>query len=292
MSRKICLPTSMFLVAIAGWHAPATAQEKTDSPPRIDLSNSVFAGDFVTIGIGAGVRPSYEGSNDYELTPAPIIQGSVSGFEFGARGPGLYVDVIRDTKSASRIKFILGPQVRARFNRNLDIKDPVVSLLGKRKIAIEAGLTAGVTLTKLITPFDRLTVSVDSAWDVAGAHRGNVTTPAISYSSPLSRAAFASLSVSADHVSDNYARTYFSVDQAGSTRSGLPVFDAKGGWKSVNGSLLGGYDLSGNALDGGWSLFGLVSYSRLRGDAARSPVTSIRGSADQVFVAGGVSYTF
>jgi MipA family protein len=57
-------------------------------------------------------------------------------------------------------------------------------------------------------------------------------------------------------------------------------------------SLLGAIDLSGDARDGGWGVFGLVNYSRLTGDAKRSPVTSLRGDADQWFLAGGISYTF
>ena len=71
-----------------------------------------------------------------------------------------------------------------------------------------------------------------------------------------------------------------------------PVYEAGSGWKSYGASLLGGVDLSGDARDGGWGMFGLVSYSRLTGDAKRSPVTSIRGDADQWFLAAGVSYTF
>ena len=67
---------------------------------------------------------------------------------------------------------------------------------------------------------------------------------------------------------------------------------AVGGWKSFGASFLGGVDLSGDARDGGWGAFGLVSYSKLTGDAKRSPVTSIRGDADQWFLAAGISYTF
>jgi outer membrane scaffolding protein for murein synthesis (MipA/OmpV family) len=72
----------------------------------------------------------------------------------------------------------------------------------------------------------------------------------------------------------------------------LPQFNADGGWKIYGASLLGAIDLSGDARDGGWGVFGLVNYSRLTGDAKRSPVTSLRGDADQWFLAGGISYTF
>jgi MipA family protein len=264
-----------------------TQAAKADAPDR-----GVFAGDWVTLGVGAGYGPSYEGSDDYVFFPAPVAQGSVGGFDFGARGPGLYVDLIADGNSDSKVRFLAGPLVRVRLDRIDRIKDPVVAALGKRDVAVEVGATAGVQFSQVINPFDTLSFSVDAQWDVAKAHRGRLITPTISYSTPLSPAIFTNLSLSATHVDDDYADSYFSVDAAGSAASGLPVFTADGGWKSYGASLLGGVDLSGDARDGGWGIFGLVSYSRLTGDAKRSPVTSIRGDADQWFLAAGVSYTF
>jgi MipA family protein len=264
-----------------------TETAKADAPDR-----GVFAGDWLTLGIGAGYGPSYEGSDDYVLFPAPIAQGSVSGFDFGARGPGLYVDLVRDGNSDRNVKFLAGPLVRVRLDRRSDIKDPVVRALGKEDVAVELGATAGVSFSKVLNPFDTFTLSTDIQWDVAGAHGGRLISPGISYSTPLSTSIFTSLSLSATHVDSDYADTYYSIDAAGSAASGLPVFDAGSGWKSYGASFLGGVDLSGDARDGGWAVFGLVSYSRLTGDAKRSPVTSIRGDADQWFLAGGVSYTF
>ncbi len=270
-------------------HAQTQADESTkaDAPDR-----GVFAGDWLTVGVGGGYGPSYEGSDDYVLFPAPIAQGSIGGLEFGARGPGLYVDLIPDSNSGSNVKFLAGPLVRVRLDRNSKIKDPVVRLLGKEDVAVEVGATAGISFSKVLHAYDTLTISSDIQWDVAKAHRGRLITPMISYSTPLSTAIFTNLSLSATHVDDDYASTYFSIDAAGSAASGLPVYDAGSGWKSYGASLLGGYDLSGDARDGGWGAFGLVSYSRLTGDAKRSPVTSIRGDADQWFLAAGVSYTF
>ena len=267
--------------------APEAESAKADAPDR-----GVFEGDWLTLGVGVGYGPSYDGSDDYTVFPAPIAQGSLGGFDFGARGPGLYVDLIPDSNSDSNIKFLAGPLVRVRLDRNSKIKDPVVRALGKEDVAIEVGATAGVSFSKVLHDFDTLTFSVDAQWDVAKAHRGRLITPTISYSTPLSQAIFTNLSVSAVRVDGDYADTYFSIDAAGSAASGLPVFDADGGWKSYGATLLGGYDLSGDIRDGGWGAFALVSYSRLTGDAKRSPVTSIRGDADQWFLAAGVSYTF
>ena len=270
---------------------PAFAQDG-EAPAAEMTDRGVFGGDWVTVGLGAGYGPSYDGSDEYVLFPAPLAQGSIGGIDFGARGPGLYVDLIADGNSDSNVKFLAGPLVRFRMDRNSNIKDPVVRLLGKEDVAIEVGATAGVSFSKVLHAFDTLTVSSDIQWDVAGAHKGRVISPSISYSTPLSTAIFTSISLSATHVDGNYADTYFSIDQAGSTASGLPQFDADGGWKSYGASLLGGVDLSGDARDGGWGIYGFVNYSRLTNDAARSPVTSLRGDADQWFMAGGISYTF
>lgn len=285
---KICV---VALAAHVSMAAPLLAQDTDSAKPEVP-SAGVFAGDWVTVGIGAGYGPSYDGSDDYVLFPAPLAQGSIGGFDFGARGPGLYVDLIADGKSDSNVKFLAGPLVRFRMDRNDNIKDPVVRLLGKEKTAIEVGATLGVAFSKVINPFDTLSLSTDVQWDVKDAHNGRVISPSISYSTPLSTAIFTSLSLSATHIDGNYADTYFSIDPTGSAASSLPVFDADGGWKSYGASLLGGVDLSGDARDGGWGIYALVNYSRLTGDAKRSPVTSIRGDANQWFLAGGISYTF
>jgi MipA family protein len=285
---------AIFVAVSATFSAPALyAQTSEAESTKADVpERGVFAGDWLTLGIGVGYAPSYEGSDDYTIFPAPLAQGSVGGFDFGARGPGLYVDLIRDSNSDSSVKFLAGPLVRVRLDRNSKIKDPVVRALGKEDVAVEVGATAGVSFSAILNPFDTLTVSSDIQWDVAKAHRGRLITPSISYSTPLSTAIFTSLSLSATHVDGNYADTYFSIDATGSTASGLPQFTAGSGWKSYGATLLGGVDLSGDARDGGWGAFGLVSYSKLTGDAKRSPVTSIRGDADQWFLSAGISYTF
>ena len=285
---KHCAAALCFSAALC---APAFAQE--DQAPADERPNrSVFSGDWVTVGLGAGLSPSYDGSDQYDLFPAPLVQGSVKGIDFGARGPGLYVDLIADGNSDKDVKFLAGPLLRFRMDRNGNIEDTVVRLLGKEDVAIEVGATAGVAFSKRLNPFDTVTISSDIQWDVAGAHRGRIISPSISYGTPLSKAIFTMFSLSATHVDGNYADTYFSIDQGGSIASGLPVFAAKGGWKSYGASLLGAVDLSGDARDGGWGIYGFINYSRLTNDAARSPVTSLRGDADQWFMAGGISYTF
>ncbi|APG61632.1 hypothetical protein LPB140_00895 [Sphingorhabdus lutea] len=273
----------------------STQKTKANNPeksgPPASFGETIFDDNWVTIGVGVGSGASYEGSDNSRIFPAPIILGKISGYSFGARGPGLYVDFVKN-KDKKRVKPILGPQFRVRTDRTGNLKDPVVEQLGERKAAIEIGAVTGVEINKVLNPFDSLTLGADFLFDISGRHNGIISTPYAAYSTPLSRAAFARFSISADIVDDDYAQYYYNVDAQQSSASGLPIFNAKGGAKSVGANLLGGYDLSGNALDGGFSLFGLVSYSRLKNSAAQTPATSIRGTANQWFLAGGVSYSF
>tara|TARA_R100001244_G_scaffold44182_16_gene40113 strand:- start:15745 stop:16581 length:837 start_codon:yes stop_codon:yes gene_type:complete len=271
-----------------GLSSPLLAQE---GPATVPVERSVFDGDYVTVGGGVAVGPSYEGSDNYTISPLPVVLGSIGGVDFQPRGPGIAFDFIPDQKDA-KVDFIFGPVVRARFDRQNSIKDPVVRSLGELDFAVEVGPFAGIQVNRVLNPYDSLTAQVDLRWDVAGAHDGMVVFPSLTYFTPLSRSIVTSLSVNAEHVDDNYANYYFSISPAGSTASGLPSFTATGGWKNVGVTSLTAIDLDGDVTNGGFSLIFLGSYSRILSDAKRSPVTAIRGSANQFFGALGVGYTF
>ncbi len=271
-----------------GLSSPLLAQEQLSPGP---VEQSVFDGDYLTAGIGVAVGPSYEGSDNYVFSPLPVVLGSLGGIDFQPRGPGIALDFIPD-QSGAKVDFIFGPVVRARFDRQNSIKDPVVRSLGKLDFAVEVGPFAGVQLNRVLNPYDSLTAQVDVRWDIAGAHDGMVIFPSLTYFTPLSRSIVTSLAISGEYVDDDYADYYFSISPAGSAASGLPTFTASSGWKNVGLTTLTGVDLDGDVTNGGFGLIFLGSYSRMIGDPKRSPITSIRGSADQWFGAVGVGYTF
>ena len=53
-----------------------------------------------------------------------------------------------------------------------------------------------------------------------------------------------------------------------------------------------GFDLDGDFRNGGFAIGVAGGYTRMLGDAARTPYTSIRGDADQWFAAAGIGYIF
>lgn len=276
---------SLAAMLIAAFPVVAMAQD------AVAPEESVFDGDHFTIGVAAIYGPSYDGSDDYVISPVPVVQGNLKGITITPRPGGVALDLIPDAKDTA-IGFSLGPVATLSRNRASQIEDPVVRAAGKLDAAIELGANGGVTFYKLLHGYDSLTVSADVKWDVAGAHSGRTISPAVSYFTPLSKAALVTLSASMKHVDDDFARYYYSVSPAQSTASGLPRFDAKGGWESWSLGLLGGYDLNGNALDGGFAVFALANYSRLMNDAKATPYTSLRGDSDQWTLGLGLGYTF
>lgn len=280
---------AMVCAATAG-AGRARAQSQASSEIPLTDPEPGARRDTVTIGAGIALLPSYEGSNDYVVIPAGALRGTVSGFSFSSRGTELSLDLIRDKGS---LDFQAGPVVAVNFNRVGRIVDDRVEALGSRKVALELGGYVGLAKTGVVTSaYDTLAISVSYRRDVAGIHGSYIIEPSISYGTPLSRKSFVGIGASATLAGDGYARSYFAVDPAGSLRSRLPTFAApRGGFKDFTLSGLASYSLSGD-LRRGPALFALGSYSRLQGDFALSPVTSIAGSRAQLFGAIGIGYTF
>lgn len=283
-------PLALLLIA-----SPVCAQDAPPDPlsqsPDAPAMPTVFDGDYLTIGAGVAYGPGYEGSDSYVLFPVAGLQGSVAGIAISPRPAGLALDFIKDRKD-SKVGFALGPVARARFDRNRQIRDPAVYALGTRRMAIEVGANAGVSINRLTNPYDSLSFSVDMRWDVGAAYKGAVIQPTITYVTPLSTSFGVVLSLTAERVDDKYAHYYYDVTPAGSVASGLPVYSAHSGWKGAGLSLLTFYDLDHNLANGGFALVGGASYSRMLGNIARSPIIDQRGSRGQFLMGAGVAYTF
>ncbi|GAA0736279.1 MipA/OmpV family protein [Sphingomonas japonica] len=271
--------------------APAQAQDQDASPTAADLPDA--GGDFAIVGAGAAILPDYEGSNDYSVTPFPAAIGRVSGFAFTVLGNRASVDLIRDGVGPTW-DFQAGPIAVVNFNRSsVDAIDDIrVASLPERDIAIELGGYVGIGKTGVITSdFDRLSASLSYRTDVSGTHESGIWTPSVSYSTPLSRKALVGLFVSAERVENRYADTYFSVTAPDAVLSGLPAYDADGGWKHYTIGLAFTHSLTGDLLNG-LQLVAGGTYKRMLNDFGDSPITSVAGSRGQWLGAVGLAYSF
>jgi len=264
--------------------APAVAQSTDASLPDPNDQS-----DTVTIGAGAAYIPDYEGSDDYRIIPAAAIRGRLGGISFFTRATYLYVDVI--PRGEGKLEFDVGPIAGVRLNRTGKIKDDFVDALPELKTAFEVGGFAGVTYHGLTNPYDALSFRVDVVKDVGNAHESTLITPTIDFGTPLSRYTYVGASFSAEWAGGGYADYYYSITPAEALASGLPAYDADGGFKSWRLGLLVNQSVSGD-LTHGLSLFGTGAYSRLSGDFKDSPIVDDRGSAGQWLAAVGLAYTF
>lgn len=283
--------------ALAAATAVSGAEDALDAPmpPRSPdggaSEKTVFDGDFLIIAGGAVALPSYEGSNDTVVIAAGGVAGRISGIGINARAAGIALDLVPDGDGA-RLGIGLGPVVRYRNNRAGRIVDPVVASLGKLKGVVEAGVAASVTIKRLLSGHDQLTIGADVRWDISGRGSGYVVVPTISYLTPLSRAQVMGVLVSAEFADGRFAHYNYDVSAAGSLVSGLPAYSARGGLKAGNIGVFTARDLNGNLLDGGLVLGVGAMYGKLFGSAAETPLTTVRGRRSQWTFGAGLGYVF
>ncbi|HEX5644199.1 MAG TPA: MipA/OmpV family protein [Erythrobacter sp.] len=301
--HTLCAPLALALsaspLAAQDAHAPAeggsaanlpeAAAGVPDRPPRPE-SRSVLAGDWIAVGAGFVYGANYSGSNDYRLLAVPVVAANFRGIGIRPRAAGLSINLLEGMRGD--VTFSAGPTFRIRSDRSGSFKDDVVKAAGKLDTAIELGGQVGISFNRIATRFDRLSFDLDVQHDVAGAHGGMLIDPGVSYSLALGRGAVVSLGASAQHVDGDFADYYYSVTPGQSAASGLPVFDADGGWHKAGVTLAMGFDASGDFRDGGLIFGGALGYRRLLGDAADTPFTALRGDADQFTAIFGAAYVF
>lgn len=285
-ARRALLSIPALLLA-----TPVAAQEvPPPGPPVSQPPEAATSRDRFTIGLAVAVSPSYNGSDDYRVTPGGLLQGSIDGFDFAARGTNLYVDLLREPPG-SKIDFVAGPVIQGRFERNSGIRDRQVSALGKIKPALELGGYVGIGRSGLLNPFDKLSFDITYVADVSGIHNSTIITPSVTYFTPLSRRNAILLTLSADHVGRKFGQTYFDVPTAANASVLAPYGITRAGWKNVGGGALFVQAL-GPDIRKGWSVFGFGGYSKILGQYARSPIVRDAGTSDQFIGFAGLAYSF
>jgi len=262
--------------------------------PQDDDPDRKWSRDYFAVAAGVLNNPRYNGSDDRRTLPAFYLRGRISGFSFSTRGTNFQVDLIRQRRG-QKTDFKFGPTISLRGDRSGKVDDPQVAALGKRKVAVEMGLFAGVTHTGVITSeYDQLGIRLSASKDISGRHGSWTASPTIDYGTPLSKRAYLGFSASVNFYGKGFGRYYYDIDAAGSAASGLPVYDAAGR-KATAGKytlgVAGAYALSGD-LRKGFTLIGGAQYGRMLSRFAKSPIVADVGSADQWVFGGGLAYQF
>ncbi|WP_181150099.1 MipA/OmpV family protein [Ensifer aridi] len=206
----------------------------------------------VMVGAGAIYAPKFEGSDEFELVPIPMISAT-----FGDRVTidpgGLAVDVLESNGFKLTVKggYDMGG------GRDED-DSPHLKGLGD----IDAGAVVGTQISYELGPME-LYASVDKT---IGGSDGLLGEVGANVSHHYDRFIL-SAGASATFADDNHMESYFGVTAAQSARSGLRQYDAGAGLKRVDLEASVTYMATEN-----WLVRGQAGVGFLTGDAKDSPI--------------------
>ena len=258
------------LTAIIGVLAPAVAWAQTE------LVDFTLPTDWtVTLGVGGKVLPAFDGSDRYILAPFPTLYVRRAGTPRGFTSPrdGISLAIVNINQ------FRFGPTGKLVLPRN-ESDDAALRGLGNVGWAVEIGAFAEYW----VRPWLRTRAELRQGF---GGHDGIVSDVTADFVLPASQTLTVSAGPRLTLATAQALQPYFGVDATQSLASGLPVFHPGGGIRSFG---FGAQARQQWFQD--WSTNLFLEYDRLVGDAARSPILSRNGSANQVTIGLGVSYSF
>lgn len=229
----------------------------------------------IAVGAGAIYKPDYQGSDDYELRAAPYLSINWRDIVF-LRGSALGVNALRLDNG-----FRAGALLRYQFLLDRDEDDnEALRGLGDIDGAVEAGVFAA---------YETGPWSLELALfqDVSDTYDGTMAELDIGYGVAFGDGFRFEVEASTTWADDDYLQTYFGISPEQSLASGRAEYVAEGGFKEVGLSFGLSYRLSEH-----WLLSSRLSYERLLGDAADSPIVADDGSPNQLSAGAFLGYRF
>lgn len=285
-----------------GWHRPKRCFHAVLATTMIiieGMTNSALAVDLVTdldvpdqtatldvqrtsytLGLGVGLAPDYEGSDDYRIVPLWNLRIN------NLYDPDTFIQVLGPTLRSNVLPdqhWRLG--VSGRYQPDYDnVDNNKVEDLKDTDATGLLGVTVGYDF--LVERGRDLALELDAQYDVLHGN-GGVLTPRLRWQAPATERITVGASVSATWGSEDYMGNRFSINASEADRSGLDEYDADEGFKNamVTGTL-------SYRFTEAWSLTGLAAYSRLFSQAADSPIVDDEGNENQFLAGLLVNYSF
>ncbi len=253
--KSTLLPTTIVLFAAwAAGAAPSLAQPMNDPFATSDKGKEWS----VTAGAGAALRPTFEGSDRYFVTPVPLVSIvwrdmialDTSGLNAYWRFDGLQV--------GGGLTYNLGRTqssgVFAQGDSRLNGLGDIPAALGLRAfVNYRLGpVMLGTVLTKFVAE-DNSGLLIDASIGVPWRIDDRFMVMARAF---------------ATWADSTYMQTYFGIDGTQSANSGYAVYSAASGFKNVGLALAAHYRLSTS-----WTVSGNAQVTQLLDYAAGSPIT-------------------
>ncbi|MBU2090698.1 MAG: MipA/OmpV family protein [Alphaproteobacteria bacterium] len=247
--------------------------------PFAALAQQTGKGDWeVMLGAGGLFQPEYEGSDEYEVSPLPLLMVNYRDLVF-LRGPVLGANVFTLKGPQPGDELQIGPLVRYSMGRDQDDSDDLRGMGD-----IDGGFEVGGFIAYSTGPWS---AGLTMFRDVSDAHDGLTMELSAGHRMSLGPKLMLRSEVSATWADDDYTQSFFGVTGMQSARSGMRQYAAEGGFKDAGITLDLDYRLTES-----WGITGRLGYKRMLGDAADSPLVKDRGSEDQFSTGLFVSYKF
>lgn len=261
-SRHVAVATSLsaitFLPLQAGAAEPYDDESAAATPSAANVDERRFGrirqklSDWnVMVAAGAMYQPKYEGSDEYELVPFPMVSATIGRLTISPGG--LDVDVLEANGFKVSVKggFEMGGGRKEEDSKHL-----------KGLGDIDAGAMVGTKVSYETGPVE-LYASVDKT---IGGSEGLLGVVGANVSHHYNAFIF-SAGASATFADENYMQTYFGVTALQSARSGLRQYEAGAGLKRYDIEASVTYMATEN-----WLIRGQVGVGFLAGDAKGSPI--------------------
>lgn len=274
LSHVACIVAAASVAASAQTAAPSPV---TLPPPPFTLPFLPSPAGLWTVTVGAEVqaKPDFEGAKHDLLSAMPIFSVHRAGSLNQFRSP-------RDNASLALFDigaFRAGP-VGKFLQARTESRYAELNGLGDVKAVVELGGFAEYF------PVDWFRARVEVRHGFGG-HDGNVADVSADFIVPLHERLTWSGGPRFSLADSRALSPYFSVSPAQALASGLPEFDAKGGAHAAGAGTQLRYQITPQ-----WETHAFVEYNRLLGDAAASPLVTVRGSPNQTTAGVGASYSF
>jgi len=280
--RFISVPAAaaIMLVVLCGFVSTAYAVDDKAAPDFVDYSASDDSeagwASSVTnklkqwhVEVGAGVRvaPKFEGSNDLELSPVPLLSAEID-------------DRVKVDPSGVMVKAYEFDNFRLSARLGYDLgrdDDDAHHLKGLGDVG--AGVILGANATYELGPVE-LTAALDRT---IGGSNGLVGTLEAKYSRRFGRFTL-SAGPSVTWADGNYMGSYFSVNDSHAAKSGLSRYDADAGFKRVDFEASLSYAVTDN-----WIIQSRADLGYLLPAASDSPIVQQKFQPSVVL---GLAYKF
>ena len=227
-----------------------------------------------SLGVGVGVTPDYEGSEDHQVIPMLMLSGRYdSGRSFSLAGPKLKVDLLPNRN------YSIGPVVNYNMGRS-DVDNSQVDAMKDIDGTLEAGVWCGIN-------YNNWNFGLELLKDILDEHSGMRVQASAGYRWKATDQLSIIPGVSFTYADEDYMQTFFGVKSSNRGGSTLPDYSADSGLKDVGAKILANYTPWVK-----WGLTTILSYTMLLNDAKDSPLVDGQGDDKQMFFGLMATYSW